>query len=123
LVVEPELTVTVEMAAGPAHSKLVVRVAGEVDIQTSPVLDEQLQRVTADGAPSVVVDLSDVTFLDSTGLSVLIAGLKRCQEAGGTMRLASPRPNVRKVLEITGLTSVFQISEPGPEGDGSQAPR
>jgi anti-sigma B factor antagonist len=68
-----------------------------------------LRRLADDGATSLVVDLSEVTFLDSTGLSVLISGLKRCQDAGGTMRLASPRPNVRKVLEITGLTAVFQL--------------
>jgi len=71
--------VTVESApSGPT-----VRVWGEVDVQTSPVLDEQLQSVLDQGPSSVVVDLGEVTFLDSTGLSVLIAGLKRCQAAGG----------------------------------------
>ena len=86
-----------------------VSVAGEVDIQTSPVLEEQLRSVLDQGHPSVFVDLAEVTFLDSTGLSVLVSGLKRCQIAGGELRLLSPRPNVHKVLEITGLTAAFHV--------------
>jgi anti-sigma B factor antagonist len=58
-----------------------------------------------------------VTFLDSTGLSVLIAGLKRCQSSGGELRLVAPRPNVRRVLEITGLTETFHISDDAQKAD------
>ena len=107
--VERELKVTVELAAGSADSRPRLKVSGEVDIQTSPVLDEQLQKVLDQGLSSIVVDLGEVTFLDSTGLSVLIAALKRCQGAGGDLRLVSPRPNVRRVLEITGLTETFHV--------------
>jgi anti-sigma B factor antagonist len=113
-VVEPELSVIVEATPTPGDSWPVVKVSGEVDIQTSPVLEEHVQRVLNDGASSMVVDLGETTFLDSTGLSVLIAGLKRCQDAGGTMRVVSPPPNVRRVFEVTGLTDVFQI-EPGAD--------
>ena len=60
----------------------------------------------------MVVDFSGVTFLDSTGLSVLISGLQRCQEVGGTMRVQSPRPSVGKVFEITGLAELFHIGAP-----------
>ena len=95
-----------------------VRAAGEVDIQTSPALEEQLRSVLDQGHPSVFVDLGDVTFLDSTGLSVLVSGLKRCQIAGGELRLVSPRPNVLKVLEITGLTAAFQVGNGETESPG-----
>ena len=108
-VVERELKVTIEVATGSTDSWPCLRVSGEVDIQTSPLLDEQLQKVLDQGVSSVVVDLDEVSFLDSTGLSVLIAGLKRCQSAGGELRLVSPRPNVRRVLEITGLTDTFHV--------------
>lgn len=96
---------------------LVLRVSGEIDIQTSPILDEGLRRAQGDGASSIVVDLSDVTFLDSTGLSVLVTALKRGQSAGGGLRLASPRLNVQRVLEITGLAEVFEV-EPLPRPGG-----
>jgi anti-sigma B factor antagonist len=109
-VVDRELTVTVEAPSEPAGSWPVVRVSGEIDILTSPILDQKLQGVVDQGQSSVLVDLGEVTFLDSTGLSVLITGLKRCQSTGGELRLVSPRPNVRRVLEITGLTETFHIS-------------
>jgi anti-sigma B factor antagonist len=110
-VVERQLTVTVEFATCTNDVWPVVTVSGEVDVETSPVLEERLTSVLDRGLSSIRIDLADVTFLDSTGLSVLISGLKRCRAAGGELRLLSPRPNVRKVLEITGLTDVFQVSD------------
>lgn len=104
-----ELTVTIELPTGPAERWPIVKVCGEVDIQTSPRLEEGLVSVLDQGLTSVVVDLGEVTFLDSTGLSVLIGALKRCQGAGGDLHLVSPRPNVLRVLEITGLTDAFHL--------------
>lgn len=117
--VEAELQVIVELAPEPTGSWPVLRVAGEVDIQTSPILQEHLERVLNLGKSSILVDLRDVTFLDSTGLSVLVAGLKRCQGAGGDMRIERPQPNVLRVLEITGLANVFhlQVPEDGQTSD------
>lgn len=115
-VVQGELRVTVEL--GAADGWPIVRVAGEVDIQTSPTLDDQLQSVVDQGHASVLVDLGEVTFLDSTGLSALIGGLRRCQAAGGELHLVSPRPNVRKVLEITGLTDAFHLDAGEESGPG-----
>jgi len=113
--VERDLDVNVERVAGPGGRWCVVRVSGEVDIQTSPVLEEQLQSLLDQGVSSIRVDLGDVSFLDSTGLSVLVGGLRRCQSAGGDLRVVSPRPNVRKVLEITGLTEAFHVGGDGGE--------
>jgi anti-sigma B factor antagonist len=110
-VVERELTVTVEFASGTNDAWPVVMVSGEVDVETSPVLEERLTSVLDQGLSSIRIDLAGVTFLDSTGLSVLISGLKRCRAAGGELHLVSPRPNVRKVLEITGLTEVFHVGD------------
>jgi anti-sigma B factor antagonist len=110
-VVERELTVTVELASGADDSWPVVTVAGEVDVETSPVLEERLTSVLDQGHSSIRIDLRDVSFLDSTGLSALISCLKRCRAAEGELRLVAPRPNVRKVLEITGLTDVFPIDD------------
>jgi anti-sigma B factor antagonist len=118
-VVERELKVTVEVAPETAAWP-VVKVSGEVDIQSSPVLEERLAWVLDQGHSSVVVDLGEVTFLDSTGLSVLISGLRHCQTAGGELRLVSLRPNVRKVLEITGLTDAFQVGAVDDAGEGDR---
>jgi len=117
-VVERDLTVSVELPPQPPGAVPVVKVAGEVDIQTSPVLEERLGAILDDGQTSVVVDLGDVTFLDSTGLSVLISTLRRCRAAGGELQIVGPRPNVRKVLEITGLTDVFGVAD-DTGGDGA----
>ena len=115
--VERELKVTVELGS-PGGTPL-VRVSGEVDIQTSPDLQERLQTLLDAGSSSLVVDLGGVTFLDSTGLSVLIAALKRCQSVGGELRLVSLQPSVKRVLEITGLTEAFGLDGEGgtPAGD------
>jgi anti-sigma B factor antagonist len=114
-VVEPELDVTVDGEARSGDSGPVVRITGEVDIQTAPLLEERLQRVLDEGFSSLVVDLGEVSFLDSTGLSALIACLKRCEAGGGTVHLVSAQPNVRRVFEVTGLTAVFHMEEPGPD--------
>jgi len=116
-VVERELRVIVESAGTTADSWPCLRVSGEVDIQTSPYLESELMKVLDQGALSVIMDLSEVTFLDSTGLSVLVAGLKRCQSAGGELHLRSPRQNVLRVLEITGLTEAFHLEADGREDE------
>lgn len=101
-----ELQVTVS-GAEPEYE---IRLLGELDMSTAPQLRDELLRVVSDGARMVTVDLSELAFVDSTGLSVLITGLKRLRQQGGEMALRSPTPGTRRVLEITGLTEVFPIS-------------
>ena len=87
-----------------------VRLLGELDMSTAPQLRDELARLASTGAGVVTLDLSDLAFIDSTGLSVLITSLKRLRSQGGDLALRSPTPGTRKVLEITGLTEVFSIS-------------
>jgi anti-sigma B factor antagonist len=89
----------------------VVDVKGEVDLYTAPRLKTLLTDITAGGRSNVAVDFAGVEFMDSTGLGVLISGLKRCREAGGTLALVAPTEPVRKVLTITGLDQVFNIRD------------
>lgn len=86
-----------------------LRLLGELDMSTAAQLRDELARVTSDGARHVTLDLSDLAFIDSTGLSVLVTGLKRLRQDGGDLALRSPTPGTRRVLEITGLTEVFSI--------------
>ena len=88
----------------------VVRVAGEVDLTTAPELRARLAELP-DGTGTVVIDMSEVTFLDSTGLSVLVASWKRLSEAGekGGFRLVVNRPVIQRVLDVTGLSQIFSV--------------
>jgi anti-sigma B factor antagonist len=89
----------------------VVAVGGEIDVATAPQLRECLHRIVAQGNATVVVDLLDVTFLDSTALGVLVGALKRCRELGGDLHVVVTDPRIMKIFEITGLTKVFPIAD------------
>jgi anti-sigma B factor antagonist len=88
----------------------VIAVGGEIDVATAPQLREVLHRVIAQGQPTVILDLLDVTFLDSTALGVLVGALKRCRELGGELHVVVTDPRIMKIFEITGLTKVFPIA-------------
>jgi anti-sigma B factor antagonist len=85
--------------------------AGEIDLYTAPRLHSELAAVIANAAPEskVIVDMSGVEFCDSTGMNVLLSCLRQVRERGGELELASPRPAVMKILQVTGLDSVFTI--------------
>ena len=90
---------------------VVVSVRGEVDIATAPKLREKLVELASQGAQQVVVDLEGVEFLDSTGLGVLIGGMKRLRGLDGDLTLVCTQPRILKVFEITGLNRAFTIYE------------
>ncbi len=90
---------------------VVVAVRGEVDIATAPKLREKLVELASHGAQKVVVDLEGVDFLDSTGLGVLIGGMKRLRGLDGDLTLVCTQPRILKVFEITGLNRAFTIHE------------
>ena len=85
-------------------------VTGEIDLYTAPRLHSELTSALAASTPvQLVVDMAGVEFCDSTGMNVLLAAQRRAREAGGDLQLASPRPAIRKVLQVTGLESVFTV--------------
>jgi anti-sigma B factor antagonist len=87
-------------------------VSGEIDLYTAPRLHAELTTALAgDGPVRLVVDLSGVGFCDSTGMNVLLAAHRRAQENGGDLELSSPRPAVRKILQVTGLETVFTVTD------------
>jgi anti-sigma B factor antagonist len=98
-----------ERSAGEAVTVLAIR--GEIDVSTAPELRERLLAATTDPPRIVVVDLSEVSFLDSTALGVLVSGVKRLRSEGGDLRLVVTGRSVAKVLEVTGLVEVFSIFE------------
>ena len=89
----------------------VLAVHGEVDVYTAPRFRERLIELVSEGKYRIVVDLEDVDFLDSTGLGVLVGGLKRLRTHDGDLSLVCTQARILKVFEITGLTKVFAIHE------------
>jgi anti-sigma B factor antagonist len=86
----------------------VVTPAGEIDIATAPQLKSRLVGLLGEGFSRLVVDLSEVSYLDSTGLGVLVAFSRRLPE-DGEVALAQPPGAVSRLLEITGLDATFAV--------------
>ncbi len=87
--------------------RAVVLVSGEVDLATCQQLRDVLAGLVDQGVHYLVVDLEQVSFLDSSGIGVLISVLRRIREHGGSLRLTAPTPHVRRVLELTGVTTLL----------------
>lgn len=86
-----------------------IDVGGEVDLYTAPTLRERLIATIDDGAQKILVDLTDVAFMDSSGLGVLVGALKRARERGGELALVCREGPTFKVLSVTGLDRVFTL--------------
>ncbi len=86
-----------------------VELSGEVDLYTAPRFKEDLVGLIESGVEAIVIDLSQVTFIDSTALGVIISGVKRLRERDGRLMIvAGSRPVVR-ILDITGLDKVLTV--------------
>jgi anti-sigma B factor antagonist len=92
---------------GPVGDCAVLQVTGEVDVYTAPMLREGIRELAARGAVHLIADLGQVDFLDSTGLGVLVGGLKRLREDSGSLALVLKTPRILRVFQITGLTKAF----------------
>ncbi len=87
----------------------IVELAGEIDVYTSPKVKDALGELIDRGVYNLVIDLEKVRYIDSTGLGVLIGGLKRVREHGGTVNLVCTNPQIKKIFDITGLVKIFGI--------------
>ncbi|HWT93345.1 MAG TPA: STAS domain-containing protein [Solirubrobacteraceae bacterium] len=86
-----------------------IAVRGEVHVSTAPEFSDRLNDAIATGKTGVVIDMTDVAFIDSTGLSVLLNALRRVTRQQGTLALAVSNPTVLRLFEITRLDSTFDI--------------
>ena len=82
---------------------------GELDLYTAPELREAMFSAIRNGATVVVVDLLEVSFVDSTALGVLVEAAKKMRSSGGLVSIACNDPNVVKVFELTGLTRLMAV--------------
>ncbi|MCP2337020.1 STAS domain-containing protein [Actinomadura rupiterrae] len=87
----------------------VVKISGEIDVFTSPRLREMLLDIIDNGGLHLVVDLGEVTFLDSTGLGVLVGIYHRLRARDGSMSFMGVNERVRRVFHVTQLTKIFVL--------------
>jgi anti-sigma B factor antagonist len=111
------MSLDLEIAERGDHT--VVTVRGEVDLASSAQLRDCLAEITEKVSPRLVVDLEGVGFIDSTGIGVLVGGIKRARGQGGELALVCTQRRILKVLEITGLTRVFPVYDGLDEAVGA----
>lgn len=101
-----DIDVTTSSDAGGRH---VLDVAGAIDVQSRTVLLTEGRAALAEGATGLVVDLADVTFIDSTGIGALVELSHDAADAGATFTLRDPSPRAVRILDMTGLATVWPI--------------
>jgi anti-anti-sigma factor len=99
----------------PTHTEteqaLVIRLCGEIVMDVTPELKADIaQLLDSSRKPEVVCDMGQVTFMDSSGVGLLIGIRRQCQEEGRSFRVADPSPPIRKLFAMLRLTDFFAVS-------------
>ena len=89
----------------------IVAVEGEIDVYTAPKLRDKITELVGDGVYHLIIDMEKVEFLDSTGLGVLVGGLKKVRAHDGSLQLICTQERLLKIFRITGLAKVFSIHD------------
>jgi len=87
----------------------VVRIAGNLDTQTSPVTQEQLTQLIQDGATKILLDFEKLNYISSSGLRVLLVAHKRLEGNSGQVRICNPNTMVREVFDTSGFSEIFSV--------------
>jgi len=106
---ERESAVDLDVSVSEHNQVHIVTARGEIDVWTADLLRQSLRDVQSSSQPRVIVDLTEVPFVDSTGIGVLVGALKRARESSGSLHLVVSSPGVLKVLKITSLDQVFPV--------------
>jgi anti-sigma B factor antagonist len=105
----PEDTGLITFTVWTGRQGLVITPGGELDIVSAPTVRDHLLSLLRPGASQLVIDLSAVRYADASGLAVLVSTQRRAVLLGGSVRLAAPRPEVAKVLAITGISRHLDV--------------
>ena len=106
---DPDVNSDFSVAEHQHGSAWVVAAVGELDLRTSPELEERLDRVWGSGAELVILDLRQIEFMDSTGLRVLLGAHQRAQESGRRFALVRGADQVERVLTLTGVRDLLTV--------------
>jgi anti-anti-sigma factor len=109
------------ISARPHHGRTIVGLRGDLDIASVDDLRGQLRSARQAHGDHLILDLTDLEFMDSQGLSVIIGCHKAVSAAGGSLALVAPRPIVLRTLQITGLDRRFAIFNTVEEASGQPA--
>jgi anti-sigma B factor antagonist len=112
--------VDLTLATSEVDGATIIAVGGEIDVYTAPKLRDKITELVADGVYDIIVDMEAVEFLDSTGLGVLVGGLKKVRAHDGSLQLICTQDRLLKIFRITGLAKVFVIHD---SADGALASR
>jgi anti-sigma B factor antagonist len=107
IVEESHVDLSLETRQEDGHT--IIEVGGEIDVYTAPKLRDKITELVSNGSYNLVIDMEKVDFLDSTGLGVLVGGLKKVRAHDGSMRLICNQERLLKIFRITGLAKVFAI--------------
>ena len=99
------LEITTRLEGG----RTVVEIAGEIDVYSAARLRERLVELAQAGRYRLIIDMTIVTFMDSSGLGVLVGAMKRARANGGEVCIVGAAEHILQTLRITGLTRVFPI--------------
>ncbi len=88
---------------------MLIQVAGEVDVSNAAELRTALESALADGSAKVEIDFTDVSYIDSTGIGVLVGAAHRAHETGATFTVAHPQKNVARVFDLLGVSEDLHV--------------
>ena len=111
---EPEAITEFEIAVEKLDGGTVVRVVGELDLSTHDRLADELKTI-ASGGDAIVVDLTACDFIDSSGIRALLIGRQAAEESEGTLALAAAKPQVVRILDVTGVANALPIHSSADE--------
>jgi anti-sigma B factor antagonist len=103
--------VDLTLATEEVEGATIIAVGGEIDVYTAPRLRDKITELVANGVYSLIIDMEGVEFLDSTGLGVLVGGLKKVRAHDGSLQLICTQERLLKIFRITGLAKVFTIHD------------
>ena len=103
------LAMDLDVETGTIDGAALLTLRGEIDVYTAPRLRQAIIDLVDGGANRIVVDMEKVDFLDSTGLGVLVGGLKRVKMKEGSLSIVTTQDKILKIFDITGLNKVFAI--------------
>ncbi len=89
----------------------VISLSGSFDASEAPAAREEFRRICEKGSGKILIDLAQVQFIDSSGLSVLVSTLKNARNKGGDLALISLTPSVRSIIELTRLHRILDICD------------
>lgn len=103
---------TFSVAVHPHHDRVVVAPSGELDLATAAEVDRELAELRDAGFADIVLDLRGVTFIDSSGLSLLLRQREAAQAAGHRLRLVEGCDALQRLLALTGTADLFEYVGP-----------